>query len=219
MNVQDGVSLEHLREFWQEATNGGSLDKHDPRTIVAACRRLDPAADRRLREQLLNHLCATAQRILRPQVSARHENRGEDAVLEVVGAMVVSILDPDSADGIGFETSFRGRLKTRLIDRVRKEEARRKVIRHFDTDPDDGTILEPRDWQSFSQEDMAVISSALDSLPPNQRRALLLRRSGFGYTGPDGESISSMLGVTPKTAKDWVERAEKHLLAELGREI
>ncbi len=32
----------------------------------------------------------------------------------------------------------------------------------------------------------------------------------------EGESIATMLGITPKTAKDWIERAKAAIRQHLG---
>lgn len=217
MNVQDGGSPERIRKFWQEAVHGRVLHKHDPRVIVAACRRLDPVVDQHLLGALLNHLSSEARRILQPWVSVHLDDGGKDAMHEVVGAMLEAILTPDSADGRGLELQFRGRLQKRLIDSIRREKARRSGVQLFEVDEKSNALVYPEDGFCLGPEEDAVIRSVLATLPEMHRQAFLLRRRGFGLSGGGGECISNMLGVTPKTAKDWIRRAEERILSELGR--
>ncbi|WP_139215637.1 sigma-70 family RNA polymerase sigma factor [Methylobacterium sp. UNC300MFChir4.1] len=216
MDAQASISQEELRAVWTRIVDGAGLPEHDPRTIVAACRGLDHGPDARLRGAMVVHLTQVAQQILRPQVAAHYQNRSRDPVDEVVEAMVEAVLNPNSADGVGFERSFRGKLEKRLIDRIRQEKKRRDVFPLVERDVEEPPV-EPLDWNSLGPEDVTVICSILESLPGNHRRAFLLHWKGFGFTANEGESIASMLGVTPKTAKDWVTRAETRILEALGR--
>ena len=69
---------------------------------------------------MLDHLDRVATSYLSIRVDKQLPNQGQDAVRDVVGNMITSIIDPEAADGRGFESSFFEKLEYRLIDYVRR---------------------------------------------------------------------------------------------------
>ncbi|KQP22316.1 hypothetical protein ASF27_14600 [Methylobacterium sp. Leaf102] len=216
MNADIGVSQERLREFWTGIVERGGLARQDPRQIVAGCRRLHPRRHERLRGDLVIHLAERAERVLRALAGAGLRHGGEDPVGDVVDAMVEAVLDPSSADGAGFEQSFRGKLQHRLIDKIRRGKVRRDIEQPAVCDAE-GQPVDPIDGSSLGPEDEAMIQSVLAQLPEKHRLAFKLFRQGFDFSSKADKSIAGMLNITPKTAKEWVDRARERIAHELGR--
>ncbi|WP_163005935.1 RNA polymerase sigma factor [Methylobacterium brachiatum] len=216
MNADIGASQERLREKWKALAAENGLPGQDPRQIVAACRQLSLGGDAHLRGVLLVHLAERADRILHAMLGFRQRNDGYDPVADVVDDMIDSILDLRSADGAGFEKSFKGKLRHRLIDTIRRRNVRKNIEQPAPCDAANQPI-EPPDGTSLGPEDHAVIVTVLKQLPEKHRLAYQLHEAGFKYSSKKGVSISSMLKITPKTAEDWVERATQRILQELGR--
>lgn len=205
------------REDWLDRINRNDLRSAKPQAIVAACRRLNPERDVLLRGRLLDHLVKLATDHLATRVDRQLPNEGRDAIGEVVGNMVASIIDPDAADGRGFEHSFINKLEHRLIDHVRRWRRETVVIEPQLSDEVTGHALETPDGYGLSPEDEAMAQDIVAGLPDNYRKAFLLRRAGFAYDAASrSESIAAMLDVTPKTAKAWVEKAHALIHHQLG---
>lgn len=216
MNADIGASQERLREKWKAIADENGLPGQDPRKIVAACRQLSSGGDARLRGILLMHLAARADQILHAMLGFRRRSDGNDPVADVVEDMIDDILDLRSADGAGFEKSFKGKLRHRLIDKIRRRNVRQNIEQPAPCDAADQPI-EPPDGSSLGPEDHAVIATVLEQLPEKHRLAYQLHEAGFTYSSRTGASIASMLKITPKTAEDWVDRATRRILQELGR--
>ncbi|MCB4803724.1 DNA-directed RNA polymerase specialized sigma24 family protein [Methylobacterium brachiatum] len=216
MNASIGASQERLREKWKTIVAENGLPGQDARQIVAACRQLYSRGDERLRGVLVLHLAERADRILHAMLGFRQWNDGYDPVADVVENMIDDILDLQSADGAGFEKSFRGKLRHRLIDKIRRRKVRQNIEQPAPCDAANQPI-EPSDGSSLGPEDQAVIATVLKQIPDKHRLAYQLHQSGFKYSSKKGSSISSMLGITPKTAEDWVDRATQRILQELDR--
>lgn len=217
MPDQERASEDVDREAWLGRINRAELRAAKPRDIVAACRHLSTERDAHLRGQLLDHLDRLATGYLSIRVDKQLPNEGQDAVREVVGNMVTSIIDPDAADGRGFESSFFEKLEHRLIDHVRRWRRETAVVTPQESDEESGYVVERPDGSGLSPEDIAMAEGIIAALPVSYRKAFLLHRAGFSYESqnPD-ESIALMLGKTPKTARKWVEKAEALILQQLG---
>ncbi len=217
MQDQERASEGVDREAWLGRINRAELGAARPQDIVAACRRLVTGRDAQLRGELLDHLDRLATRYLSMRVDKQLPNEGQDAVREVVGNMVASIIDPDAADGRGFESSFFDKLEHRLIDQVRRWRRETAVVEPQESDEESGYAIERPDGSGLGPEELAMAEGIIAALPVTYRKAFLLHRAGFSYESenPD-ESIAVMLGKTPKTARKWVEKAEALILQQLG---
>jgi DNA-directed RNA polymerase specialized sigma24 family protein len=216
MNADIGASQERLREKWTDIVDRNGLPGQDPRQIVVACRQLASREDERLRGDMVLHLAGRADRILRAMLGSSQRDDGHDPVGDVVDDMIAAILDPRSVDGAGFEVSFKGKLRHRLIDTIRRRKVRQNIEQPAPCDAENQPV-EPLDGSSLGPEDHAVIATVLNRLPERHRLAFQLHKLGFDFSSTKGESIASMLEITPKTAKDWVDRATQRILQELGR--
>jgi RNA polymerase sigma factor (sigma-70 family) len=204
-------------ESWQDVIKTGRLDDHRPEEIVAACRRIDRRANEHLVGELLAHLGVLATRFLAPRINPNRPNRGKDALNEVRSRMMIAILDPKAADGLGYETAFYPKLRQRLIDELRRNEKRQQRYEPFG-ETEEGEELEPPDRTTLNPEEAAIMSEAIQSLPEEKRKAFLLRRAGFEYVSElaDVPTIADMLNCSDKTARKWVAEAEKLIRQKLG---
>ena len=198
---------------------GGTVDDEDlgsrrPEDLVAACRA--SGADPNFVGKALDHLSSRATRFLTARIDRNLPDGGRGAIEAVVDGMLIAILDPDAADGVGFAVAFHAKLRQRLVDQVRK--LRLEASRTEEPQPADGGDgeAEAADHVSLSPEESLILGDMLAALPENQRKAFLLDRAGFPMSSGNEESISSMLGVTPKTAKDWIDKAKAAIRQHLG---
>jgi RNA polymerase sigma factor (sigma-70 family) len=204
-------------ELWQDLIKTGRLDEYQPEEIVAACRRIDRRKNERLVGELLAHLGVLATRFLAPRINSNRPNHGKDTLNEVRSRMMIAILDPKAADGVGYETAFYPKLQQRLIDELRRDNKRQQRYEPFGED-EEGEEIEPADRTTLNPEEVAIMSEAIQSLPEEKRKAFLLRRAGFEYFSerPDVPTIASMLNCSDKTARKWVAEAEKLIRQKLG---
>ncbi|MBX9908482.1 MAG: hypothetical protein K2Z25_07190 [Beijerinckiaceae bacterium] len=216
MDTQNNSEADWWSE-WKELSDADSLRTRRPEEVVRACRQLGHPQQDRLRGKLLTHLTDLARAYLRPRVRQDLVDGGREVIEEVVEILTVAVLTPSAADGVGFETAFHAKLRQRLVDRIRASLKDRAVIEQEAVDPETGIAREPPDWNQLSPEDNAIIADTIAKLPHMQRKAFQLHRLGFRYTSSNpNESISAMLGKTPKTVQDWVEKAERQILEILG---
>jgi RNA polymerase sigma factor (sigma-70 family) len=205
------------RASWQDLVQSGRLDEQTLEEVVAACRRLDPEKDERLLGQLMVHVSVGATRYLAKQISRNRPNDGKDALDNIRSGMLAAILDPASADGLGYETAFYPRLRQRLIDELRREDKQRQRYEPLPQD-EEGEEIEPADASALSPEQTAIISDVIQGLPDDKRKAFLLHREGFKYFSEDPEvpTIASMLNRSDRTVRKWVAEAERLISQALG---
>jgi RNA polymerase sigma factor (sigma-70 family) len=207
------------RASWQDRVQSGTLHERTLEEVVAVCRRLDPERDERLLGELMAHVSVMATRYLAKRVSANRPNGGKDALDNVRSGMLAAILDPEAADGLGYETAFYPKLRQRLIDELRREDKRRQRYEPFAQD-EAGEEIEPPDTTALSPEQTAIMHDLIERLPDDKRKAYQLRRAGFEYFSEDQEvpTIASLLHRSDKTARKWVAEAENLISQELGRQ-
>jgi DNA-directed RNA polymerase specialized sigma24 family protein len=211
----DDGQVRRSRQAWKDLVEAGRLADRGPEEIVAACRRPDEIQDERLRGRLLEHLCALARPFLTRRANKDMPNGGLDAVDEIVSNMSTAILDPAAKDGAGYEAAFYTKLQQRLTDRHRAWRVQQARVEPLPLDEETGETLEPADAVGLTPEEAATVESLIANLPEKFRRAFLLHRAGFPVTSK-GECVSRMLGVTPKTAEDWIRKAIALLREQLG---
>ena len=163
------------------------------------------------------HLSVLATRYLAKRINPNRPNGGRDALVNVRSGMFVAILDPKSADGLGYENAFYEKLRQRLIDELRRDDKRRQRYEPLAEDGE-GALIEPEDRQTLNPEEAAIMSGAIQSLPDKKRKAFLLRRAGFEYFSENADmpTIASMLGRSDKTVRKWVAEAETLIRQKLG---
>lgn len=144
-------------------------------------------------------------------------NGGEDVIEAVVGKLTVALLTPAAADGVGFQKAFFKKLRQRLGDELRSSLKDKEIVEQEPVDLETGAVIEPPDLEQLSPEDLAIVADVIERLPPLQRKAFALHLRGFKYISSDpDESISTLLGKTPKTIQQWVEDIKVQIAETLG---
>lgn len=140
----------------------------------------------------------TAHRFLGDPMEA--EDAAQEAFLKILEAA------PRYRPTATFRTFFY-RVLTRLcIDRTRK-----KTHAGMDDVPD-AADPSPGPAESLMEKERNLrVRKALDSLPPNQKAAMILRH----YEGLSYAEIARVLGVTPKAVEGLISRASASLQALL----
>jgi DNA-directed RNA polymerase specialized sigma24 family protein len=202
---------------WEKRCGEGKLGSRPPGEIVSVCRKLVEPEHDRLRGKLLKHLQDVARGYLRPRVRRDLVNGGEDVIEAVVGKLTVALLTPAAADGVGFEKAFFKKLRQRLGDELRSSLKDKEIVEQEPVDLDTGAVIESPDQGQLSPEDLAIVADIIERLPPLQRKAFALHLKGFKYISSDpDESISTLLGKTPKTIQKWVEDTKVQIAEMLG---
>ncbi len=81
----------------------------------------------------------------------------------------------------------------------------------YDREPQDSSTPSP-DAELMQKERKSIIKSAIDSLPPNQRIAVILRRyDDFSY-----DQIARTLNISNKAVKSLLNRAKENLKVRLA---
>ena len=184
---------------------------------MSVCRTLVQPEHDRLRGKLLKHLQNLARGYLRPRVRRDLVNGGEDVIEAVVGKLTVALLTPAAADGVGFEKAFFKKLRQRLGDELRSSLKDKEIVEQEPVDLETGAVIESPDLGQLSPEDLAIVADIIERLPSLQRKAFALHLKGFKYISSDpDESISTLLGKTPKTIQKWVEDIKVQIAEMLG---
>jgi hypothetical protein len=102
-------------EGWRKAITGGRLPKLQLESIAAAFQDLGES-NRRVREQLAQHLSQAIIKMLRKRVDPRKPNGGDDIIDQAHDAIIVALLDPSCADGKQLRKGFGGIVKFCLKD-------------------------------------------------------------------------------------------------------
>lgn len=218
MRSEDEAGKPPVRGAFEGTVDENDLGSRKPEDLVAACREV--RTDPKFRGKALDHLSRIAKRYLTARVDKNLPDGGRGVVEAVVDGMLAAILDPGAADGVGYAAAFHAKLRQRLVDQVRKarlEVGRFEPANSTDGDEGDGSMLAGvADRVSLNPEESMILQDILAALPEHYRKAFLLDREGYPMSSGQGESIAVMLGITPKTAKGWIERAEAAIRQHLG---
>jgi hypothetical protein len=207
-------------EGWRRAVNEGRHTGYRLEAIVAAIQDLGPCTDKDVLNPLAKHLSDAILRILRKQVSINHPNQGLD-IIEVTHAQIIdAVLQPTSADGSGLRIAFGPRVTFRLKDALAAEASaaqNRETYRadvkagHATRRGSEGAQQEvPRSGDSSRALDETLdVESILDHVTdPRKRLAFRLFMDDVPFTSKKSASIAAALGVSDKTAREWVKEVQ-----------
>lgn len=155
--------------------------------------------------------------ILRREISATtFPDQGRAVVEAVHDAMLKALLSPTAADGEGLRKWFKSTLRNRAIDHVRKALKAMKLTPDMVDDP--GGLVDPRTEHFSIAEQEVHVQRILSSIRDTDRRAAFeLHMQGLPCSSIKGESISSILGISPDTAASRVAAAQKQLAKMIGK--
>lgn len=195
----------------------GALDRLKREDVIRAARHRAVRSDRRV----LNALMEFLNRIFLKDASARvgtgWQNRGQEIAEGVHHHLIKAVLDPNSADGKQMEKRYWPVVKTRTIDAVRQE--RKKLATIPDTitlDDAEGTIA------NTQESELAELRAGLETIlrtEPDERKRLAIRLhlQGVPYKkGKGTTSISEVLGISDKTASEWVAEMLALIKSKVG---
>jgi RNA polymerase sigma factor (sigma-70 family) len=202
---------------WRDAVMDGRFRQFRLEDVVAAIQDLGPCADRNVLNPLAKHLSDALLHILRKHVSVRHRNRGDDIIERAHGQMIDAVFRPDSADGKALRQAFVPRVRFRVKDALAAEaRAARAGSGVLDDDPVPAAEGIPRsspDDRTPAYHDPTEtidesidVETILEQVPDDRKRlAFRLYMDDIPFKSTKSESISAALGVSEKTASEWVK--------------
>lgn len=141
------------------------------------------------------------QRLLR-FLTARLSNHQE--AREIAQEAYVRLLQLDQSQAIGFLRAFLFKTAANLAtDRLRH----RRVVRHVqELDSTEFDVFGPPEGKVAAEQDLDVLKTALEELPPRCREAFLLAR----LSDLTSDQIARRVGVSTRTIREYVVRATVH---------
>jgi RNA polymerase sigma factor (sigma-70 family) len=209
-------------EGWRTAAAGNRIRLFRPEDIVAAIQHIGPNGDQRVLSALITHVSDELMRIIRRRVGKNHRNEGEDIVLRAQHQLIVAILKPGSKDGQALCKTFRTCVEFRVADAIRAERKYAHRNQPFKTQPgvtDHGEdMVETIEPPEEGSEQAAEVQRLLNRIPdPRKREAFRLHMDGCPLgPGIGTTSIAEQLGISAKTAGEWIAETKALLKIEIG---
>jgi RNA polymerase sigma factor (sigma-70 family) len=206
-------------EGWRRAISEGHLRTFKMEAVVAAIQDLGPNADKLVINPLVLHASDTILRILRWHVGTNHRNQGEDIVEEAHGQLIQAIFTPNSADGKGLREAFVPRIRFRAADAIRADKEMRKrecsvENIHEISDARQADKTDPR----HELDEQLDVEQVLNTIADDRKRlAFRMHMEGIPLDSKRAASIAKALGVSSKTAGQWIEEVQaqlKHIVGE-----
>jgi RNA polymerase sigma factor (sigma-70 family) len=187
--------------------------------IIAAIQDLGPNTDTSVLNPLVLHASDTIMRILRRRVSTGYRNRGEDIIEEAHGQIIKAMFSPESADGKGLRTAFVPRIELRVVDAIRK--VRTRETRERATDLEHSPLVAEQEsqkidpWPEVEEElDVELVLSHVTD--ERKRLAFRLHMDGIPLESKKSASIAKAIGVSSKTAGQWIDEVRAQLRNIVG---
>lgn len=209
-------------DWWRRAiAEEGALARTRPEDIVRAAQHPRIKAERGIYGALMQHLSQFIARRVRARVSRRWKNGGQDIVDNVHDQLIEAILRPASADGKELGRRFWSVVKTRTIDAIRIAEKERDRFTNHEEEIAEHPEREASEGHAGIEEKIdrdRALARALECVPdPRKRLAYRLHLQGVPRKTTKGTtSISKVLGVSSKTAGEWVDEVEAIVREKIG---
>lgn len=207
---------------WRSVVAADGLRRLRTEHIVAAIQHIGPNGDQRLLAALITHVSNQLLRRIKRLVGKNHRNEGEDIIWRAHHQLIVAVLKPNSKDGQALCKTFATCVEFRVADAIRAERKYAYRNKPFKTRPgvtDDGEemveTIEPPDEGS---EQTAEVQQLLNRIPdPRKRKAFRLHMDGCPLgPGIATTSIAEQLGISAKTAGEWIAETKALLKIEIG---
>jgi alcohol dehydrogenase class IV len=210
-------------EGWRRAVNDGHHKRYRLEAIVAAIQDLGPCTDKAVLNPLAKHLSDALLHILRKLVSVNHPNRGVDLIERTHGQIIDAILQPECADGKALRLAFVPRVTFRLKDALtadanaarnrERHEAEVRAGRATQRGTDGAAHDVPRKNEAPSELDECLdVGHILEQVTDDQKRlAFRLFMDGVPFKSKKAASIAEALGISEKTAREWVNEVQELL--------
>ena len=197
-----------------------------PEALVYFIRRAIWNNEVRVRDDLFRELLERCNPFFRGQFRGFRQEDREDLQSEVQRMLVEGLFAEDDR-GDFIQVRFWTYLKRRCLDTLEKRFRQSEDIESLETGylgtgvSEGKSKLEKAVDRQLSPEDFAMISKALEQLPPRLRRVFLLRHYFGMKIGPDDRAqsrgteptIAAQYGRTGRTIRNWLKQADR-LLAE-----
>jgi RNA polymerase sigma factor (sigma-70 family) len=209
-------------EVWRRVVAANGLRRLRPEDIVAAIQHSGPTGDQRLLAALITHVSDELLRRIKRLVGKNHRNEGEDIIWRAHHQLIVAVLSPTSKDGQALCKTFRTCVEFRVADAIRAERKYASRNKSFKTQPgvaDDGEeIVETIEPPEEGSEQAAQVQQLLNRIPdPRKREAFRLHIDGCPLgPGIGTTSIAEQLGISAKTAGEWIAETKALLKIEIG---
>jgi DNA-directed RNA polymerase specialized sigma24 family protein len=207
---------------WRQVIADGCLRHFRPEAIVAAIQDLGPHTDKTVLNPLAKHLSDRMFFMLRRLVGRNHPNHGQDIIERVHIQLWEALLQPTSADGKALRVAFGSRLKFRLKDALAIEA---RSFRTPTEDPKGGAILSLAEHPDLAEVEASVdaideridVDRILENVTDgNKRLAFRLFMDGVPYKSKKSNSIAEALGISERTAREWIKEAQELLQRKMG---
>jgi hypothetical protein len=207
-------------EGWRDAVNVGHYTRYRLEEIVAAIQDLGPCTDKAVLNPLAKHLSDALLHILRRHVSVNHPNRGRDIIERTHGQIIEAVLQPTSADGKALRVAFVPRVTFRLKDALaseasaaRNRKSHEAELRAGDTirRGADGELLDlsQKGDPSRDLDESMDVENILEQVQDDRKRlAFRLFMDGVPFKSKKSASIADALGISEKTAREWVKEVQ-----------
>jgi DNA-directed RNA polymerase specialized sigma24 family protein len=209
-------------EGWRSVAAGDRLRLLRPEDIVAAIQHIGPNGDQRVLADLITYVSGELLRIIKRLVGKNQRNEGDDIIWRAHHQLIVAVLKPHSKDGQALCKTFRTCVEFRVADAIRAE--RKYALRNqpYKTQPgvtDHGEevieTIEPPDEGSEQVVDVQRLLNRITD--PRKREAFRLHMDGCPLgPGIGTTSIAGQLGISAKTAGEWVAEIKAFLKIEIG---
>ena len=216
MELESSPSESDL-DVWRSIAAENGLRQRAAEDVVTAIQRIGPKGDQKLLNALMGHISDEILRLLRRRVSTRHKNLGNDIIERAHEQLIVAVLKPNSADGKGLRVAFRARVHFRADDAIKAAILENSRYTDYETNEDGQTIDPPDCAPPDNVEQVAYVEHLLSKIPDFRKcLAFQLHMEGCPITSDRGtESIAKALGVSAKTAGEWIKEVQA-LLKRLG---
>jgi DNA-directed RNA polymerase specialized sigma24 family protein len=182
--------------------------------VVAAIQEIGPKGDKRVIQPLICHMADAMTRILRRKISRRHPNEGRDMIDEAHGKLMGAVFAPASADGAGLREAFVARVEFRAADAIRKASLHRS---RYSSSDEEGVVPQSLAPRTASAEEAVYVEELLQRITDERKRlAFRLHMEGVPFGSAKHFSIARALGVSAKTAGDWVGEVQEQMKLWLG---
>lgn len=206
MSETEGAPPPDDLKGWSAAIEmAGTLERFRREDVIRAARHPALRTDKRLYNAIMAFLNRIFLKDVSKQVSTGWQNGGQEIVEWVHHTLITAVLDPDSADGKQMEKRYWAVVRTRTIDAVREEKKK------LDWTPDQISFEDAEEFLADTEmselaERRAEVERVLDLIPDARKRyAFRLHLDGVPLKSSKGTtSISGTLGVSDKTAGQWV---------------
>ncbi|WP_045837026.1 hypothetical protein [Hyphomicrobium sp. 99] len=195
----------------------GEIERLRREDVIKAVRHRAIQADKRVFSELMAFLNRIILKDVGNRVNSGWRNNGKEITERVHHQLIAAVLDPNSADGRQMETRYGAVVKTRTIDAVREE--RKKLA----TTPDSISLDDAEGMiAATGATELAELRADLERilrLVPDERKRLAVRLHLQGVPLKPGKgttSISGVLGVSEKTAGQWVAEMLVFIKSKVG---